>query len=134
MRVPWRRKWQPLQYSCLGNPMDKGAWQVIVQGVTRSSVQFTSLQSLGSVRLSVTPWTTARQDSLSITNSCSLSKLMSIKLVMPSNHPSSVIPFTSYLQSFPASGSFPKSQFFTSGGQSIGVSVSASVLPMNTQD
>ena len=44
---------------------------------------------------------------------------------------SSVIPFSSCLQSFPASGSFPVSQFFTSGGQSIGVSASASVLPMN---
>ena len=42
--------------------------------------------------------------------------------------------FSSHLQSFPASGSFPMSQFFTSGGQSIGVSASASVLPMNIQD
>ena len=48
--------------------------------------------------------------------------------------PSSVIPFSSCLQSFPALGSFQMSQFFTSGGQSIGVSVSASVLPMNIQD
>ena len=46
----------------------------------------------------------------------------------------SVIPFSSCLQSFPASGSFPMSWFFVSGGQSIGVSASASVLPMNTQD
>jgi len=51
-------------------------------------------------------------------------------------HPtiSSSVPFSSRLQSFPASGSFPMSQFFTSGGQSIGVSASASVLPMNIQD
>ena len=47
---------------------------------------------------------------------------------------SSVIPFSSCLQSFPASGSFPMSQFFASGGQSIGASASASVLPMNIQD
>ena len=47
---------------------------------------------------------------------------------------SSVVPFSSHLQSFPASGSFPMSQFFASGGQSIGVSASASVLPMNIQD
>ena len=47
---------------------------------------------------------------------------------------SSVVPFSSHLQSFPASGSFPMNQFFTSGGQSIGVSASASVLPMNIQD
>ena len=52
-------------------------------------------------------------------------------------HPTSsfsVIYFSSCPQSFPASGSFPMSQFFASGGQSIGVSVSTSVLPMNTQD
>ena len=48
--------------------------------------------------------------------------------------PSSVVPFSSCPQSFPASGSFPMSQFFSSSGQSIGVSASASVLPMNTQD
>ena len=47
---------------------------------------------------------------------------------------SSIIPFSSCLQSFPASGSFLTSQFFESGGQSIGVSASASVLPMNIQD
>ena len=47
---------------------------------------------------------------------------------------SSVIPFSFHLQSCPASGSFPVSQFFTSGGQIIGVSASASVLPMNNQD
>ena len=47
---------------------------------------------------------------------------------------SSVTPFSSCLQSFPASGSFQMSQFFAKGGQSIGVSASASVLPMNTQD
>ena len=47
---------------------------------------------------------------------------------------SSVVPFSSHLQSFPASGFFPMSQFFTSGGQSIRVSASASILPMNIQD
>ena len=47
---------------------------------------------------------------------------------------SSVIPFSSRLQSFPASGSFPKSQLFASGGQSTGVSASVSVPPMNLQD
>ena len=50
------------------------------------------------------------------------------------NISSSVIPFSSCLQSFPAAGSFQMSQFFTSGGQSIGASVSASVFPMNIQD
>ena len=47
---------------------------------------------------------------------------------------SSIVPFSSHLQTFPASGSFPRSQFFASGGQSIGVSASTSVLPLNIQD
>ena len=61
-------------------------------------------------------------------NSCPLSRWC---------HPtisSSVIPFSSFLQSFPTSGCFPMSQFFASAGQSIGVSASASVLPMNIQN
>ena len=53
---------------------------------------------------------------------------------MLSNHQSSFIPFSSSLQSCPALGSFQMSHFFTSGGQSIGISASASVLPMNIQD
>ena len=93
-----------------------------------------SIQSLSHVWLFAIPWTAACQASLFITNSQILLKLMSIELVMPSNHSSSVIPLSSCLQSCPASGSFLMSQFFTSGGQSIGVSASASVLPMNIQD
>ena len=58
---------------------------------------------------------------------------MSIKSVMPSIS-SSVVPFSSCLQSFPAIGSFSMSQLFASGGQRIGTSASASVLPMNIQD
>ena len=58
----------------------------------------------------------------------------SIESVMPSNHLFPCHPFSSCLQSFPASGSFPMNQFFTSGGQSIGVSASPSVLLMNFQD
>ena len=61
-------------------------------------------------------------------------KLMCIKLVMPSSHLILCHPFLLLPQSLPASGSFPMSQLFTSGGQNIGVSASASVLPMNTQD
>ena len=72
--------------------------------------------------------------SLSVTNSRSLLKLMSIESVMPSNHLILCCSFSSYLQSFLSSGSFQMRQFFTSGGQSIGVSASASVLPMNIQD
>ena len=93
-----------------------------------------SVQSLSSVWLFATPWTAARQASLSITNSQRLLKLMSIKLVMPSNHFILCCPFSSCLQSFPAPGSFPMTGLFASGGQNIGVSASASVLPMNIQD
>ena len=96
-------------------------------------LQFSSVQSLSHVWLSVTPWIAAHQASLS-TNSRSLPKPMSIELVMPSSHLISVVPFSSCPQSFPALGSFPMSQLFAWGGQSIGVSASTSVLPMNTQD
>ena len=75
----------------------------------------------------------AHQAFLSITKSRRLLKLMSIASVMPSNHLILCHPLILLLQSFPASGSFPTSWFFTSGGQSTGVSALASVLPMNIQ-
>ena len=93
-----------------------------------------SVQSLSRVQLFATPWITARQVSCPspaprvYSDSCPLSWWC---------HPaisSSVVPFSSHLQSFPASESLQMSQLFASGGQSIGVSASASVLPMNTQD
>ena len=83
--------------------------------------------------LFVTPWTAALQASLSFTIYQSLLKLMSIESVMP-GHPtssSSVVLFSSCLQSFPGAGSFQMCQLFASGGQSIGASASASVLPVN---
>ena len=83
---------------------------------------------------SSTPWTAAHQASVSITNSRSLFKLMSIKSVMPSSHLIFRHPLLLCLQSFPASGSFLMSQFFISGSQSIGVSALASGLPMNIQN
>ena len=73
------------------------------------------------------------QASLSITNFWSLLKLMSIELVMPSNHLVLFVPFSSCLQPFPVSGSFPMSWLFASGCQSIGASVLVSVLPMHIQ-
>ena len=69
--------------------------------------------------------------SLSITTSWSLLKLMSIESVMPLIISSSVVPFSFFSQSFPTSGSFPMSQFFASGDESIEASTSASILPMN---
>ena len=80
------------------------------------------------------PRTAAHQAFLSITNSWSLLKLMSIESVMPSNHLILCHPLLLQPQSFSASGSFQMSQFFSSGAQSIAVSASASVLPINIQD
>ena len=96
-----------------------------------SNWNISSVQLLSRVWLFATPWTAARQASLSITNSQSLLKLVSIESVVHPTFSSSVVPFSSHIQSFSASGSFPVSQFFTSSGQSIGASASASVLPMN---
>ena len=94
------------------------------------SFQFSSVQLLSHVRLFVTSWITARQASLSITNSGSLPKLMSIESVMPSNL---LILCHSFLL---LTSIFPSIRVFSSesAGPSIGVSASTSVLPMNTQD
>ena len=93
-----------------------------------------SVQSLSHVQLFATPWTAAHQASLSITNTWSLLRLMSIEFVMPSktSHP--------LLSPSPPSLIFPSIRVFSnelvllSGGQNIGASASASVLPMNIQD
>ena len=89
-----------------------------------SYYQFSSLHSLSFVRLFGTPRTAASQASLSITNSQSLLRLMSVESVMPSNHllPCHLLLFCP--QSFPISRSFPVSQLFTWGGQRIGTSTS----------
>ena len=78
-----------------------------------------------------TPWTVALQASLPFTVSWSLLRFMSIESVMLSNYPILYRPLLLCLQSFSASGSFPVSQLFASGGQSIGASASTSVLLMN---
>ena len=95
-----------------------------------SPVQFSR-----SLRLTLCdPWTAVRQAALSITYSQSLLKLMSIESVMPPRHLILCHPLLLLPALFPASGSFPMSQFLASGGQSIGVSASASVLPVNIQE
>ena len=100
--------------------------------LTLSSVQF--IQSLSRLRPFPTPWITANQASLSITNSWSLLKLMSIESVMPSSHLILCHPFLLLPPIPPSIRDFPMSQLFASGGQSIGVSSLAPVLPMNTQE
>ena len=93
---------------------------------------FAVVQSLSCVQFFATPWTAAQQASLSFTIAVSLRKLMSIKSVMPSRHLILRDPLLAL--NLPASGSSPVNWFFTSGGQNIGTSTSASVLPMNIQD
>ena len=80
------------------------------------------------------PMGCAHQASLTISNSWNLLKFMSIELAMASSHLILYHPFLLLPSIFPIIGSFPMTQFFTSGGQSIGASASASILPMNIQD
>ena len=90
--------------------------------------------SLSCIQLFVTSWTPARQASLSFTISQSLLKLMSIESMMTSNHLNLCHPLLLLLSILPSKGSFPMSQFFVSGAQSIGVLALALVLPTDIQD
>ena len=86
------------------------------------------------VWLFATPWTGAHQASLSLTISWSCQSSCPLNQWCHPTISSSVAPFSSYPQSFPVSGSFPMSWLFTPGGQNLGASALASVLPMNIQD
>ena len=112
-------------------PLWKTVWRFPKKLGIKPPLVSQSVQSLTRVWLFATPWTAARQASLSITNSTQTHVYWVSDAIQPSLP---LVPFSSCLQSFPASGSFPVSQFFPSGDQSIGVSASASILPMNTQD
>ena len=96
--------------------------------------EFSSVQLLSRVWLFATPRTAARQASLSITNSWVHPNSCPLNWWCHPTISSSVIPFSSSLQSFPTSESFLTSQFFESGSQNLGVSASTSVHPMNIQD
>ena len=116
----------------LDKPVFVGLWYGHPGNLHLKYYKLVVVQSLSLVQLFVTPWTVARQAPLPFTISPSLLKLMSTESVLPSIS-SSVTPFSSCLRSFPASGSFPMSQFFKSGGQSIVALASAPVLPMSIQ-
>ena len=90
------------------------------------------VQSLSRVLFFVTPWTAADQASLSFASSWSLLKFMFVESIILTISSSATL-FSFCLQSFPAPGSFSMSQLFTSGGQNIGASASASVLPNSIQ-
>ena len=116
-------------------PSSRGSSQPMYQTWVSSvsSIQFSSVQ-LSHVQLFVTPWTVARQASCPSPTSRAYSNSCPSCWWCHPTISSSVFPFSFCLQSLPVSGSFPMSWFFTSGGQSIGASASASVLPMNIQD
>ena len=120
-----------LGYGCPGGIFPEGGVKETL-GLLSASPPPQLVQSLSHVQLFATPWTATCQASLSITSSQSLLKLMSIESVMPSNHLILCRPLL--LLPSPAPGSFLMSQFLASGGQSIGASASASVLPVNIQD
>ena len=107
---------------------------IVLDQVSFSSVQFSSVQSLNRVRLFVTPWITARQASLPITNSRSSLRLTSIESVMPSSHLILCHPLL-LLSPIPLSIRVfsNESTLFASGGQSTGAAASVSVFQMNIQ-
>ena len=102
--------------------------------INKNLVVFSSVQLFSHVRLFATPWTTAHQASLSITNSWGLLNSCPLGWWWHPTISSSEVPFYSHLQFFPASGHFQMRHFFIAGGQSIGVSASESILPMNSLD
>ena len=123
---PGVRAWMPSLLEC-NVPMEQSPETSGKHG------WFSSVQSLSCVWLFATPWTATCQAFLSITNSQSL-LIMTIMSVMPSNHLILCCPHLLLPSIFPSIRVFPMSQLFVWGGQSIGISASASVLPMNIQD
>ena len=107
-------------------------WDLYSQG-SRFLELAVVVKLLRCIWLFATPWTVARQASLSYVSLGVCSNSCPLKWWCYSTILSSVIPFSSCLQSFPASGPFPMSWLFASGGQSIGASASATVLPVNIQ-
>ena len=144
-KIPWRRKWQPTSLSFLGK--SHGHWRHAgccpwghkeptrwKQLSTHAKIQFSSVQSLGlSDSLRPHELQHARPPCPSPTPGVHSDSRSSSWWCYPAIS-SSVVPFSSCPQSLPALESFPMSQLSAWGGQSIGVSASASVLPMNTQD
>ena len=141
----------PLQHSCLENPMDRGAWWATIQGAAKSGTRLSTKHKC--MAMFSNWWISSVQVSHSVvSNSLRPHGLPHARPPCPSPTPgvysnscplrqwchptisSSVVPFSPHLQSFPESGSFQMSQLFASGGQTIGISASASVLPMNIQD
>ena len=140
-RSPGGAHGNSLQYSCLENPMDTGARQATIHMVAKSWTRLKQLSvqvlccSLAQSCLTLCDLMDCRMPGFPVLHHLPESaQLMSVESMMHPTILSSVIPFSSCLLSFPATGSFPVSQLFRPGGQSIGTSASTSVLPVNTQD
>ena len=138
-RCPGRGHGKLLQYSSLENPMDRGAWWAASPWIAVRhdwTTKFSSVQFTCSV-VSDSLWPHESQHASPPCPSPTPGVHSDSRPKSWWYHPaisSSVVPFSSCPQSLPASESFPMSQLFATGGQSIGASASASVLPMNTQD
>ena len=141
-KIPWKRQWRPTPVFLPGKSHGQRSLRGYIHGVTKSrtwlSMHTRDLFSHQVVYNPMSLWpyglwhTRLPRPILSprvCSNSCPLSQWWDLTIL------SSVVPFSFCLQSFPALGSFPVSQLFTSGGQSFGASASASasVLPMNIQ-
>ena len=126
-KEPWTKRW-PF-------PCSTGYWALKLNGFFKrlSGKTDSSFIQFSRVWFLATLWTAARRASVSITNSRSLLRLMSIESVTPSNHLILCHPLFLLHSIFPRTGSFQMSQLSISGGQSTGVSASTSVLPMNIQ-
>ena len=125
VQPPWKTVWMSLKKLRVELPCDP---TILLLGISQS------VQSLSCVQLFVTPWITAHQASLSITNSWVHSDSHPSSQWCHPARSSSVVSFSSCPQSLPASESFPISQLFTWGGQRTGVSALASFLPKKSQD
>ena len=112
---------------------DYNPWGHKELDTTKQLTTIVVVQSPSRLQLFTTPWTAARQASLSLTISQSLPKFMSIASVMPSSHLILWHPLLLCPQFFPASETFPKSQLFASDDQNTGISASASILPTSIQ-
>ena len=134
-KIPWRREslptpiFWPWEFHGLYSPWGAKSWTRLGEYHIHS---LSSVQLLSHVQLFVTPWTAALQASLSITSSQSLPKLMSIESVMPSNHLILCQPLLLQPSVFHRIRVFSDESFLHIRWPSIGISASASVLPMNT--
>ena len=119
-QIDWKCWWYQIKCLCIYNSASQQSGIIVVQ-------------LLSHVWLYATPWTAARQPSLFFTISQSLLRVMSTERIMPSNHLILCCPLLLLPSNFPSIRVFPMNWLFAPGGQNMGASASASVLPVNIQ-